>query len=266
MNFKEINATRLRLQGELVSHLVRKEFTLLYRDTRLGFIWSVASPLLLLGIYSFVFTRVFALRWPGFSSPEFFALQLFVGMTFHLWLAECLQRAPGIVVSEAMMLKRVLFPVQVLPLVLVFVSLVQVLISCSLILLFTAALGGLPASSIMVPFIVLPFCLLLIGLVSLIAALGVYFRDLKMLMGFVSTALLFLSPIFYPVSLLPEAIQPFIWLNPLSYPIEAVRQLLFEAHWLEPVAYLIYCLSAAAVFLLGTSVFHKLQRGFNDVL
>ena len=153
----EQELTRLRLLGELITYLVRKEFALLYRDTSMGFVWAVASPLLLLGIYSFVFIRVFALRWPGFASAEFFALQLFVGMTFHLWLAECLQRGPLIVVSEAMMLKRVVFPVQVLPLVLVGVSMVQVLISFSLILLITLMLTELPLSSVMVPFVILPF-------------------------------------------------------------------------------------------------------------
>jgi lipopolysaccharide transport system permease protein len=238
----------------------------MYRDTWMGATWAFVSPLLLLGIYSFVFTQVFSIRWPGFSNPETFAMHLFVGMIFHAWLAECLQRGPLLVVGEAMLVKRVRFPVHVLPHVLVGVSLIQALVGFLIIVLIMLFVSDLWLTCLLLPLVILPFALMLLGVAFFLGGLGVYLRDLKVVMGFVSTALLFLSPIFYPVSMLPEQLQAYVWLNPLTYPIETVRGLLFEGTGLDPIAYLTYCIGSLCLMFAGMAVFQRLRGGFNDVL
>jgi lipopolysaccharide transport system permease protein len=265
-NWRLPELSELRLHSELVHHLIQREFSLMYRDTWMGATWAFVSPLLLLGIYSFVFTRVFSIRWPGFSNPETFAMHLFVGMIFHAWLSECLQRAPSLVVGEASLVKRVRFPVQVLPHVLVGVSLIQALVGFVIIVLIMLVVSDLWLTCLLLPFVILPFGLMLLGVVFFLGGLGVYIRDLKVVMGFVSTALLFLSPIFYPVSMLPDSLQSYVWLNPLTYPIETVRAILFKGVGPEPIAYLLYWIESLVVMFAGMAVFRRLRGGFNDVL
>ncbi len=256
-----------RLNYELTVNTARSQILTMYKGTLVGFGWAVLSPLVMLGIYTTVFTQIFAARWPGFEAPEFFAFNLFIGLILHGWLAECLQRGPGLVVASAGLLKRIQFPVPVLSYSLVAASSLQVLISLVILCVLLAVSGNPPhLATLLVPLLLIPFAVMLVALGLALSSLGVYFRDLSMLTGFLATGLLFLSPIFYPAERVPEVIQPWLFLNPLTLPIESARGLIFHGTLPNPVDWLIYSSACLAGLIASRVVFAKLKNGFADVL
>lgn len=250
----------------LLGELWRRDVTLLYRGTSLGTIWFLVQPFLFLSIYSFVFLGVFQLRWPGESGSAYFVLQIFTGLSLHSAFAEILVKSPVLVQSEVNLVKKLKLPLDVLPMVPVLVVLVPLSINLVIIGLAAAYLYGPAIKVLVLPFLLLPFVGWLAVAAYLISAVGVYFRDLKVAMGFVATALLFLSPIFFPLAKMPPIAQAISQLNPLVYPMVQLRALLFEGRLPDPVGLFIYTGSAILALYLAVVFYKKLERGFADVL
>lgn len=262
-----MDVARPKLLFELIMNTVSRNLTVQYKSTLLGLSWMILSPLILLLIYTFVFTQVFVTRWGDVDSSTYFALNLFVGMLLHAWMSESLQRSASLLVNEAQLVKKLNFPIPVLTVSLVFTTGVQML--CGLIiLLFTvgAIEGQLPFAIILLPLLLLPFLVSLAGLCLFLSVMGVYFRDLSILSGFISTGLLFLSPVFYPVESLPEVLQGYIYLNPLTYPIVTVREIIFLGELPEFVGLSLYYFASFMAFAIAYKIFLKLKNGFADVL
>lgn len=251
---------------ELLLALIKKELVLLYRGTKFGLAWTLLSPILLLAIYSTVFLQVFQMRWPDTQRSEVFVFQLFVGLTFYGWMAETINRSPGLILSEAGAIKKVQFPLEILPWFAVLTPLVQFSINLVLLLLVSSFFLGFSLGILLMPLVLIPFVVMLCGLSYWLSALGVYFRDIKVVTGFVMTGLLFLSPIFYPVSEMPGAWQNYIWFNPLSVPIETSRAIIFSGELVHSVLLSWYALASLIVFVTGRRTFQFLSRGFADVL
>lgn len=257
----------LRLTAELTLNTARTNILAMYKGTVVGFTWAILSPVIMLAIYTTVFTYMFSARWPGFESTTGFAFHLFVGMILHGWLSDVLTRAPTLVVHAAPILKRLRFPVPVLTYGLVASSALQAAISFLVLTVMLFISGTTPAATtLLAPLFVLPFIVLLVGLGLLVSALGVYFRDLAVLTGFISTALLFLSPVFYPIERAPDFLQGWLYLNPLTLPIETVRALVFQGVLPQPWPWLIYCITSCAIAAVAWPLFNKLRNGFADVL
>ncbi len=253
---------------ELIGALTRREVASRYRGAMLGQLWPLLSPLLMLGIYTFVFGVVFNARWglPQENTATF-AVVLFAGILVHGILSETLGRAPMLILGHANYVKRVVFPLEILPVVTLGAALIHALIGFSVLLVAAALAGaGLSWQTLWLPVLLLPFVLLVQGCAWLLAALGVYLRDIGQVIQFVITAMMFLSPIFYKIDVLPETYRPWLFLNPLTLMVEEVRAVIFAGRMPDWSAMLPYSALALLVCWLGFVFFQKTRNGFADVL
>lgn len=253
---------------ELVRAMTWREIAGRYRGSVLGIIWSFASPLLMLGIYTFVFSVIFKARWSDASaSRSDFALGLFAGMLVFSVFSECVTRAPGLVLANPNYVKKVVFPLEILSVISVGTSLFHMAVSLVVWMLFhLVAAGPPPLTALLVPVVVLPLAMLTLGLSWLLAAFGVYLRDISQGIGIFVTGLTFLSPLFYPLSALPPAYQATLRLNPLTPSIEMMRGVLWLGEvpsWQSVVASYAFGLASCVG---GFAAFQKLRRGFADVI
>ena len=252
----------------LISQLAWRDIHSRYKGSAGGLLWALITPILLLSVYTAVFSGIFQARWGQEGGPVEYALQLFVGLTVHGLAAECLNRSPSLMLSNASYVKRVVFPLQILPIVNVLSSLFHFLISLGVLVVFYVFVKhSVPILGLLyLPFIVLPYVLLLIGVTYLLAGLGVYLRDIGQIMGLVTTILLFLSPVFYPASMLPPHLQTIFMANPLTLIIEQSRAVLLDGLSPDWFALSLYSIGAVVVLLLGIWAFTKMRKGFADVL
>jgi lipopolysaccharide transport system permease protein len=257
----------LRQNYELVFRMARRELISKYRGSILGLAWAFLLPIAMVLIYTFVFSVVFKARWPGLGDGSSnFALFALSGLVLHQYFAECVARAPGLVLENKSYVTRVIFPLEILPWVTVLSSLLGAVIGVTLILLFRIVAEGFPSLGILL--LPLPFLLLLpmiLGLVWGLAALGVFIRDLSQAVPLVLQAMLFLGPILYPIEAVPSPFDRFLYLNPITIPVELFRALLFDRP-IEVVALFFYSFSSIFVCWLGFASFTRLKRTFPDVL
>ena len=253
---------------ELVLALIKREVSSRYRGSALGLIWSFFHPVCMLIIYTFVFSVVFKARWnAGSDSKTEFALVLFAGLIVFNLFADCINRAPTIILANANYVKKVVFPLEILSWVALGAALFQALMSFGVWLLFYLIIYGMPHATLwLLPLMLLPILFITMGLSWMLASLGVYLRDVGQLVGIFTTVLMFLSPIFYPVSSLPENYRHFLLFNPLSPAIEGVRDVLFWGHLPNMGIYSIYLIVSVIFSWLGFVWFQKSRKGFADVI
>lgn len=253
----------------LIWILTRREITTRYRGSLLGSLWSLITPLLMLGVFTLVFGVVLAARWPGAEGDGIgmVALRLLAGIVMHTLLADCLSRAPALVVSQPNYVNKVVFPLEVLSWINLLAALTHLAIALAVLVVVNGIWGtGFAASQWSLPLLVLPYAVLLLGLTWVFAAFGVYVRDLAQLVGPLVMMAMFLGPVFFPRSAMPEALQPWLVLNPLTIPIEQLRAAIFEGLWPDWVVLLEYSLAAVAVYMFGLWIFSSLKKGFADVI
>ena len=252
----------------LIDALAKREVLGRYRGSALGLLWSFFNPLFMLVVYTFVFSVVFKARWSGGSeSKTEFALVLFAGLMVFNLFAECVNRAPGLILGNANYVKKVVFPLEILPIVTLGAAGFHLLVSLAVWLLFYMIFFSVPhLTTLLLPLVLLPLVLFTLGVSWMLASLGVYLRDVGQIVGILTTALLFLSPIFYPVSALPEKYQTFLHLNPLTPVIEQTRQVLVWGNLPDITFWLATLGVGALVAWLGFAWFQKTRKGFADVL
>jgi len=235
----------------------------------MGVMWSFLNPMFMLIIYTFVFSNVFKARWGG-SIPENkfeFAIMLFVGMIIHGLFAETLNRAPGLILSNTNYVKKVVFPLEILPVAVIGAALFHALVSVLVLTVFFIVLNGFVQWTIVfLPLVLCPLVLMTIGMAWALSSLGVFLRDVAQPIGMIMTALLFASPVLYPLTALPEYIRPWLMLNPLTFPIEQARRVIISGqipNWEGLVIYTGLSISSAWI---GYAWFQKTRKGFADVL
>ncbi|HHQ4620571.1 TPA: ABC transporter permease [Aeromonas veronii] len=255
-------------QRHLIFTLVRREVAARYRGAMLGNLWALFTPLFMLAVYTFIFSVVFKARWSGGSdSRSEFALVLFAGLMVFNLFAECFNRAPRLILDNVNYVKKVVFPLEILPWVALGSALVNLGISLLVWLAFYGVAFGVPPVTVLLfPLMILPLLLLVLGLSWALAALGVYLRDLSQLVGVISTVLMFLSPIFYPVEALPEQYRHWLNVNPLTPVIAQVRDVLYWGKFPSWGQYGASLLAGALVMYAGFILFQKTRKGFADVL
>lgn len=253
---------------ELVGQLTRRDVVGRYRGSYLGLLWSLLNPLFMLAVYTFVFSMVFEARWGLQNEGRMdFALVLFCGLIVFQVLADCATRAPSLIVGAPQYVKKVVFPLQILPVVVTLSALIQGAVSFLVLLAGVwLEMGGLSWTLVFLPFLVFPLVLLCAGIGWFLSALGVFVRDVQQVIGIVVTALLFLSPIFYSVTSIPEWVRPIYGLNPLSILIEQMRAIVIWGHVPEWRPVLLVTLLTGLVALGGYAWFQRTRRGFADVL
>ncbi|MEP9318838.1 ABC transporter permease [Pseudomonas sp. LABIM340] len=264
---REMLASFLRNRG-LIKELVKREVIGRYKGSYMGILWSFFNPILMLAVYTFVFSVVFKARWNTNSeSKGEFALILFAGLILFNIFSECITKAPGIILYNANYVKKVVFPLEILPWVSLGAALFHGAISLAVWLaVYIFTFGLPPATALLLPTIIVPFALFILGLSWTLSALGVFLRDTSQFIGIATTAILFMSPIFYPISAIPEDYRQFLFMNPLTLIIEQGRNLLYWG--ITPSPYLIigYTAGATTIAWLGFVLFQKTRKGFADVI
>ncbi len=252
----------------LIFNLVRQEVVGRYRGSVLGLLWSFFNPIFMLTVYSFVFSVILKARWgTSEGSKAEFALILFAGLLVFNLFAECVSRAPGLILSHPGYVKKVVFPLEILPWVIFGSALFHMFISLLVWLLFSLVIYGLPPlSTFLFPLMLLPLMFFIMGFSWFLSSLGVYLRDVSQVVGIVVTALMFLTPIFYPVSLIPPNYQKIIYLNPLTFIVDQVRSLLIFGEGIDLTGYLLLTSCSLFISWLGFAWFQKTRKGFADVL
>ncbi len=252
----------------LILQMVRREVVGRYRGSVMGLLWSFLNPILMLAVYTFVFSEVFKARWGvGNESKADFALILFVGLIVHGIFAECVNRAPGLILNNVNFVKKVVFPLEILPWVAMGATLFHSAVSVAVWALFFLIIKAyLPWTIVFLPLVALPLVLGTLGFAWFLAATGVYLRDVSQTTGIFTTVLLFVSPIFYPASALPEKYRGLLDLNPLTFLIEQAREVMVWDRLPDFSGLAAYTLGALVIALAGLAWFQKTRRGFADVL
>ena len=255
---------------QLIVQMTKREVIVRYQGSAFGLAWSFLNPLFMLVIYTFVFSEIFKSRWSGMGGDDSktqFAVVLFVGMIVLSLFSEVLNRAPGLILSNVNFVKKVVFPLEILPVIAMGAALFHTFVSLGVLLItFVVFNGYLHWTAIFIAVVILPLVILTIGLAWILASLGVFVRDVGQSIGIVTTVLMFLSPVFYPVTAVPERFTPFILANPLTFIIEQAREVLIWGHQPDWFGLSIYTLLAVFIAWAGYAWFQKTRKGFADVL
>lgn len=252
--------------------LIKREIVGRYRGSFLGLLWSFINPILMLAIYTFIFGVVFKIRLDQETSAYYddkfaFALLLFAGLIIFNLFSECISRAPTLILTNVNYVKKIIFPLEILPLVTLGSALFHAGISFLVLLGFLLIINhSIHWTLIYVPIIVFPLLLLIMGLSWLLTSIGVFVRDIGQFIGLVLTILLFMSPIFYPASALPESVRDYLFLNPLTFIIEQTRGVILFGHLPDWIGLIIYYTIALLSAWTGLAWFEKTRKGFADVL
>jgi lipopolysaccharide transport system permease protein len=252
----------------LVMEMTRRDVQGRYRGASFGLLWSLISPFLMLLVYTIAFGYILKSRWPGTTgNTADFAMLLFLGLIVHGFFAECLMRAPSLIVGHANLVKKIVFPLDVLPWMVVLSALFHALTNVLVFVLLNLLVRGeIHTTSLLLPIVFAPLALVALGTVWLLSALGVFLRDIGQITGVVATAMLFLSSAIVPVQTLPERYQAIFYSNPLTFVIDQVRQVAFFGALPDWRGLGLYTIGALAFAYAGFAVFQKTRRGFADVL
>jgi lipopolysaccharide transport system permease protein len=253
----------------LLWRLTQREVVGRYRGSLLGWSWSLLNPLLMLAVYTFVFSTVFKARWPDLqqAGPLGFAINLFAGLIVFNLFAECISKAPTLILSQPSYVTKVVFPLELLAATSVGAATFHAATSLLILGLFElVVMGSIPLTALWLPLVWLPLLLGCLALGWLLSALGVYLRDLPQLVSVGLSVLMFLSAIFYPVAALPERWQPLLLANPLVLVIEQTRRILITAESPNPL-YLLMGIPLGLLLCEGSHhLFTRARRGFADVI
>jgi lipopolysaccharide transport system permease protein len=254
----------------LIPILIYREIVGRYRGSLLGILWSLITPLCMLAVYTFAFGFIFQARWggaEGAASTGSFSLNLFAGLIIFQFFSEVINRAPLLILTNQNYVKKVIFPLEILAPVALGSALFHALISFIVLLVFIPfVFDGIPLTALMLPLVLVPLSLLILGLSWFLASFGVYVRDVSQSLSTIVTACLFLSPVFYPITMLPEWARFWIRLNPITIPVEQSRNVLIQGIVPDLSIMALYTLIAVAFAAFGYLWFQKTRKGFADVI
>ena len=253
---------------ELIFASTKREILGRYRGSFIGIFWSLITPIFMLLIFTFVFSVIFKARWGGTSGSKVeFALLLFIGLIVFNLFAECINRSPVLIISNINFVKKVVYPLEILPFVVTLNAFFHAIISLIAWFVVHSFFYGLPPLTIFyLPLILIPFAIFTLGLSWALAAVGVFFRDLSQLIALITSGLMFLSPIFYPVSSFPEGYRFILYINPITFVIEQFRNIVFWGFHLNFAEVAVYWIVSLFIGWVGFVVFQMTRKGFSDVL
>ncbi len=251
----------------VIARMARRDITARYRNSVLGWAWAVVTPLIMLGVYTFVFAVVLKARWGEDGGTSTFAARLFVGLILFQLFGSMMTQTPGLMRQNANLIKKVVFPVETL----VAVRLMTALFDFAMGFLVFLAIGWLltPDLSwgvVLVPIAALPVALLGLGVGWLLAGLGAYLTDLGPIAATLTTVVLFLSAVFYPVEIVPDRWLWMVMLNPIAGSIDTARGLAFGPLTFDAVRFGVLTAVGWVAACVGLAVFRRVRWGFADVL
>ncbi len=253
---------------ELLLQLTKRDVFGKYKGSTIGGMWLVVTPIVMLAIYTFVFSIVFKMRWG--SNEEnigYFALNIMTGMVIFSLFSEVVVRCSSVVRDHASYVKRIVFPLKLLPVVILLSAGFNTVVATLVFAFGYFLVLGVPDPSVLsLLILVIPFFILVLGIGLIVATFGVFFPDIKHISGTLMTMLMFMTPVFYSMELVPEDLHLLININPLVYYVEESRSILFQNGSLNIHSYLIQMIKATSIFLFGLYVFSKLNKYFADVI
>ena len=262
-------AKSILIHRQLIIQMIKREVVGRYKGSVFGLAWSFLNPILMLTIYTFVFSVVFKARWGegGSDSKTQFALLVFVGMIVLNLFSEAVNRSPGLILGNTNYVKKVVFPLEILPVISLGAALFHAAISFLVLTFALVAINHqIHWTIVFAPLIFAPLVFFTLGITWMLASLGVFMRDVGQTIGILMTVLMFMSPVFYPVSALPVQFQGVMLLNPLTFIIEQTRTVAISGQMPNWSGLAIYTLVALVVMWLGYAWFQKTRKGFADVL
>ncbi|HYP00486.1 MAG TPA: ABC transporter permease [Pyrinomonadaceae bacterium] len=254
-------------RAELIRSLVRRELAARYRGSALGVLWAMLTPAVMISIYTFIFAGIFGARFGERGTAWDYALYLFCALLPWTAFQDSLQVASGVIVAHANLVKRVVFPLEALPVAQVLAALTTQMFGTIVLLAATLVIQRqLHPTLLWLPVLVVPQVMLMLGAAWLVASLGVFLRDTGQVVSLVLVAWMFLTPIIYPEQIVPPRYQPYINANPFTPLVRNYRRIVLEGvapDWLG-LAY--FTLFALVVFILGYWWFAKTRKNFADVI
>ena len=259
---------RIWTHRHLASLLIARNVEASFRGSVLGKGWTALVPLLRLAVYTTVLGFILRVKWPGqHNTPLETALLYFVGLTLYDFFMESISTAPGLMLDNVNFVKKVVFPLEILPVAALGASLVRLCVTGTILLIFFLFIRGVPPlATVAIPLVIAPYALIVLGVVWFLSALGAYVRDLRQLMGVLALVMMYLSPIFFPLTMVPARVRPIFYANPLAFPIESTRAALFYGQWPDWVALLAYAAIAWIFAAAGYRWFLRVKPGFADVV
>jgi lipopolysaccharide transport system permease protein len=250
----------------LYFRLVSRDVSLRYKGSVLGFMWSMINPLALLAVFSFVFGVVMHARWGEAGGPNF-SLVIYSGLVLFIFLSDVVNKAPLLIIQNDNYVKKVVFPLEILPSVVTGGALVNLFFALTILLLGQLFVtGSIPWTWVFVPFVIVPFVLLGLGVVYILSSLGVYLRDIAQITGIVVMVLMYMSPILYPADMVPVQYRDWLFINPLTLPVNQLREVTLYGHLPDWTGLALYSFGAYVVVVVGFWWFWRTKNGFADVL
>jgi lipopolysaccharide transport system permease protein len=254
---------------DLIRQFTRRQIEGRYKGSFLGLFWSFVNPLVLLLIYTFVFGVIFKARWPNANSGNLgeFATTLFCGLIAFNIFSECVNQAATLIVGVPNYVKKVVFPLEILPICALGSALFHAIVSLSILLAANFWISGsLHWTLVLLPLVALPQLFLSLGLTWFLASLGVFIRDVNYTVGLAVQVLFFITPVLYPLESIPEPFRSIIRLNPLTSIVENYRRVILWG-WLPSWSGLaLWLLGNGVVMMLGYAWFMKTKKAFADVI
>lgn len=258
----------IRRHRQLILQMAWREVVGRYQGSILGLAWSFFHPVLMLLVYTFVFSVIFKARWSSETEGNVdYALVLFVGLIAHGFFAEVLNRSPGLILSNVNYVKKVVFPLELLPVIALLSALFHAVVNALVLMLALLVAGkSLEWTAIFFPVVFLPLAVMALGFSWLLSSLGVFVRDVGQAVGIVTMLLMFLAPIVYPITAVPEQLRSFLMVNPLTFLIGQARNTLIWGHSPDWLGLAVFYLVSGCFAWLGLIWFQKTRKGFADVL
>lgn len=263
-----VSRSKALIYRNLLLEFTKREIAIRYKGSYLGIIWSFLNPLFMLAVYTFVFGYIFKSKWNIQSDSQLtFAFVLFSGLIPYNIFAEVFTRAPGLVINNANYVKKVVFPLEILPVAILGSALFHALIG--VIILVTGVwliLGTLHWTIIYLPLVLLPILFLSLGVGWFLASLGTFIRDISQLVNILVSAIMFLTPIFYPLSSVPKVFLPIYMINPITPVVDNMRKIVIWGQMPDWSSLLIGILVSFGLSLGGLAWFRKTKKAFADVM
>ena len=249
----------------LCKRLFVRDFAARYKESILGIVWAAAIPLLMLAAYAFVFG---ILRSPSSHDDGVpFTLMMYSGLVFVTFFAECVSRAPMLVIANANYVKKVVFPIEIEAWVAILVALSHLGINFVIFLLVAIVVGvQVHPQALLAPLTVVPFVLTTVGLVWFVSSLTVYLRDLIQIIPVLASLTALFAPIFYPIAQVPHQLRWLVWINPVTPVVDFMRGLVFHGQLPDVFLFSESMGASLVIAVAGYAFFMKLRQGFADVL
>lgn len=251
----------------LAGYFVQRQLSRSYRNSYLGVAWLILSPLLMVALYTLVFSRIIGLEFMEGTGVANYGLYIYCGLLPFMAFSATVNGSSGSIRANSMLVRRVVFPLEVLPFSTAAIALVNQLFGLGVIVVLVALVERqLHWTILLLPLILIPQLLFVMGLAYLVAVVGAYLPDLREVLGAVVRAMFFVTPIIWPPERVPEDLRFIVDLNPVAYLVVAYRGLILEGRIPEPVPLLVFTLFTGALLVVGFVFFVQAKRNFADLI